>query len=87
MDEIHFYIKQDNEPAANKMLGKIINSMEGLLTFPFIGSVVNDKLRIKGEYRTIIVSPYIIFYRVLKKEVVIYRVLHSKRYHAALFEQ
>jgi len=86
LDELHLYISQDNETAADKMIENILDAVETLTTFPFIGSNVADKLDVRGDYRMIVVKPYLVFYRVINNEVIIYRVLHSKRYHAALLD-
>ena len=84
LDEIHLYISNDNIIAADKMINKIFDAVERLKIFPFIGSSVSDKLAVKGDYRMIVVKPYLVFFRVIEKQVTIYRVLHGKRYHSAL---
>ncbi|MCL2577250.1 MAG: type II toxin-antitoxin system RelE/ParE family toxin [Defluviitaleaceae bacterium] len=84
LDELNFYISQDDICAADKMVSSILDAVENLTAFPFIGSSVNERLELRGEYRMIVVTPYLVFYRVIGKNVTIYRVLHSRRYHGAL---
>ncbi|MCL2565852.1 MAG: type II toxin-antitoxin system RelE/ParE family toxin [Defluviitaleaceae bacterium] len=86
LDEIHLYIAQDSPKAADKMINNILDSIEGLLIFPLSGSSVNDRLDVEGDYRMLAVKPYLVFYRVIGEEVIIYRVLHSRRYHNALLD-
>lgn len=86
LDEIHLYIANDNQSAADKMVNKILDAVDTLETFPFIGSSVADRIDVKGDYRMISIKPYLVFYRVIGKEVIIYRVLHGRRYHSALLE-
>ncbi|MCL2605534.1 MAG: type II toxin-antitoxin system RelE/ParE family toxin [Defluviitaleaceae bacterium] len=86
LDELHRYIAQDNEQAANKMVSKILSAINGLILFPFTGSCVNDRITVKGDYRMSVVKPYLVFYRVIAKDIVIYRVLHGRRYHDALLD-
>ena len=86
LDDIHLYITNDNLKAANKMVNDILDAIGTLETFPFAGSSVSDRLDLKGNYRMIVVKPYLVFYRVTNKQITIYRVLHNKRYHSALLE-
>jgi toxin ParE1/3/4 len=86
LDEIHFYIANDNPQAADKMVNKILDAIEGLETLPFIGSSVADRIDVNGDYRMIVVKPYLVFYRIINNHVTIYRVLHGRRYHSALLE-
>jgi toxin ParE1/3/4 len=86
LDELHRYISQDNEQAANKMVNKILSTINDLTLFPFTGSSVNDRITVKGDYRMSVVKPYLVFYRVISKDIIIYRVLHGRRYHDALLD-
>jgi len=86
LDEIHLYIANDSLAVADKIVNNILDAIGGLETFPFTGGSSADRLEVKGDYRMIIVKPYIIFYRVINMQVIIYRVLHSRRYHSALLD-
>ena len=84
LDEIHMYIANDNPTAADKVISSITNAIDRLKTLPFTGSPVSERLNISGDYRMIIVKPHLIFYRVTKTEVFVYRILHERRYHNSL---
>jgi len=86
LDELHLYIAQDSERAADKMISNILDAVENLTLFPFIGSPASNRLDVRGDYRMIVVKPYLVFYRVIDKDVTIYRVLHDRRYHSALLD-
>ena len=86
LDEIHLYTSNDNQTAADKMVNIILDAIDTLETFPFIGSSVADRIDVKGDYRMIAIKPYLVFYKVVGKEVIIYRVLHGRRYYSALLE-
>jgi len=86
LDEIYLYIANENPIAADKMISSILNTIDGLETFPFIGSAVADRVDIKGDYRMIISKPYLVFYRVISAQVIIYRVLHNRRYYSVLLD-
>ncbi|EGW37666.1 plasmid stabilization system family protein [Desulfosporosinus sp. OT] len=61
------------------MIDKIINKIDTLAELPFIGKIVQDNELAKQEYRMLIIDSYIIFYKVIDDEVVVYRVLHGMR--------
>jgi len=86
LGELYLYISQNSGQAADKMISKTLTSIKNLETFPFAGSSVNDKMDVKGNYRIIIVKPYLVFYRIIENDVIIYRVLHERRYYQVLLD-
>jgi len=87
LDEIYFYISEDSPDRAEKMVNTILERVEQLEKFPHSGVTVADKVEVKGDYRMIVVNPYLVFYRVIKDDIFIYRVLHGKRFYQALLEE
>ncbi|GMX61796.1 type II toxin-antitoxin system RelE/ParE family toxin [Paenibacillus elgii] len=81
LDEIFSYITQDNLQNAEKMLEKLNREIGGLADFLPMGSVLSedDYTLIQRGYRFIVVSPYLIFYRIINNEVIIHRILHGRR--------
>ena len=72
------FIGRDNQPAAAKFGGKLIESVRHLTTFPRMGRVVPEQS--DENIREIVLKPYRIFYRV-KDEL---RVIEIIRFwHAA----
>ena len=72
IDEISAYLSQFYASTFKKFLVMLENHISHLQTNPYIGTVYK-------EYRKLVVSDYLIFYKVDDKEqaVKIYRVLHS----------
>ncbi|MFB0844116.1 type II toxin-antitoxin system RelE/ParE family toxin [Paenibacillus oleatilyticus] len=81
LDEIFSYITQDNWQNAEKMLERLSREIGGLADFPHMGSVLSedDYTLIQRGYRFIVVSPYLVFYRIINNEVIIHRILHGRR--------
>ena len=75
------YISEDNKTAAKKLRQKIYDGIKGLADFPFKYPVVQEEDAPGAErgYRYMVVSPYIVFYKVLDDSIVIARVLHTKQ--------
>ena len=77
--EIYFYISQDSKKAALSAIDRIIDKIDTLAEFPLIGKIIQDNELAKQGYRMITIDKYIIFYKIIKDEIVIYRVLHEAR--------
>ncbi|MEA1959902.1 MAG: type II toxin-antitoxin system RelE/ParE family toxin [Bacillota bacterium] len=82
--EIYFYIAADSPKSALTMTDKIIDKIDTLAKFPFIGKIVPDNELAKQEYRMLIINGYIAFYKVINDEVVVYRVLYGMRDYPGL---
>ena len=87
MEEIVCYIAQDNRAAALKMHDKIIEKANSLSTYPKRGRYIADAKMCKAGYRTLLIEPYIAFYRVLGHFVFIYRVIHGATNYPLLYEK
>jgi len=81
MDEIFSYISKDNISAAEAALDKIDDEISKLSEFPNMGSLLSDEeyTLIQRGYRFIIISPYIVFYRIINNAIIIHRILHERR--------
>ena len=77
--EIFFYIAADSPKSALEMTDKITDKIDMLAELPLIGKIVPDNEMAKQEYRMLIINNYIVFYKVIDDEVVVYRVLHGMR--------
>jgi len=70
------FIAQDNLSAADRLIDRFTATFERIAQFPEAGERYQHP---KGEFRIAVVSPYLIFYRVVGEEVDIVRVLHGAR--------
>ncbi len=70
------YIAQDNLLAADRIIDRFTAAFERITAFPEAGARYEHP---KGEFRFVIVTPYLIFYKITGDEVDIVRVLHGAR--------
>jgi len=87
LEEIVLYIAQDSRTAALRMHDKIIDKARDLSVFPKRGRPVPDKKMSAAGYRMLGIKPYIAFYRVVDRNVFIYRVLHRATNYPLLYEK
>jgi toxin ParE1/3/4 len=79
MVDIYLYILADSPQSAMATIEKIADRMDALAGFPFAGKIVPDNELAKQDYRMLVIDSYIVFYKVIGGEVVVYRVLHGMR--------
>ena len=81
LDAIFDYICLDDPDAARNNLNKFKSSIEKLAAKPYHGAALrtDSAVMIAAGYRYIVVSPYLVFYRVVDSEVRIGRILHSRQ--------
>ncbi|MCL2284732.1 MAG: type II toxin-antitoxin system RelE/ParE family toxin [Firmicutes bacterium] len=87
LEEIILYVAQDSPKAALRMHDKIIEKANNLTIFPKRGRLVPDKKMAAAGYRMLGIKPYIVFYRVVERNVFIYRVLHGAMNYPLLYEK
>ena len=83
LDEIWFYIAQDDSDAADKFIRAIVSRFPKLAAMPQLGRQREELL---PRLRSFPVGRYIIFYRPMKNRIEIVRVLHGARDLPPLFE-
>ena len=82
MDEIWFYIAQDNVDAADKFIRVIVSRFPRLAAMPQLG---RQREELSARLRSFPVGRYVIFYRPMEKGIEIARVLHGARDFPPLF--
>ena len=83
LDEIWFYIAQDNPSAADKVVVSIVSRFPKLAAMPQMGRRRED---ISADLRSFPVGRHVIFYRLFENGVEVARVLHGARDLPPLFE-
>ena len=83
LDDIWFYIAEDNPEAADKFVAIIISKFPTLAAMPQMGRAREELSR---GLRSFPIGRYIIFYRPTKNWVEIARVLHGARDLPPLFD-
>jgi len=84
-EEIVLHIAQDSPQNALRMHDIIIEKANDLTIFPKRGRLVPDKKMAAAGYRMLLIKPYIAFYRVVERNVFIYRVLHGAMNYPLLY--
>ena len=81
IEEMFSYISKDNKTAAIKLRKKIYDNIKGLKDYPYKYPVVQeeDAPGAARGYRYMVINPYIVFYRVMDKNIVIARILHARQ--------
>ena len=77
LEEIVIYIAQNSRTAALRVHDEIMEKADALSVFPRRGRLVPDAKMSKSGYRMLLVNPYIAFYRIVDRNVFIYRVVHG----------
>jgi toxin ParE1/3/4 len=89
LDEIGEYINDElqNSLAVQKTVTNILDTIEKLQKFPQIGAPLSLITGIEDNYRHLVCGNYIVFYRVENTDVLVDRILNSKRdYLRILFD-
>jgi toxin ParE1/3/4 len=74
LDDIWYYIAQDNPDAAFRTVQRISEATDRLRDHPLSGPALEGT-----GFRTISAPPYTIYYKVTDRSVLIVRVFHSAR--------
>ncbi len=83
LDEIWFYIGQDNTDAADRLVRAIVARFSVLASVPEAG---RQRAELSAGLRSVSVGNYVIFYRAMKNGIEIVRVLHGARDFPPMFE-
>jgi toxin ParE1/3/4 len=81
---IFSYLHQQSSQAAETVVGELDRCIENLSSFPFSGVA---RPNLGPDVRSIVVSPYLIFYAVRTDHITILRVLHGSRNIEAEFRR
>lgn len=83
LDEIWFYIAQDNVDAADRFIRAVVSRFPRLAAMPHLG---RQREELATRLRSFPVGNYVIFYRPMENGIEIVRVLHGARDFPPLFE-
>ena len=83
LDDIWFYIAQDDVTAADQFIHTIIGKFLKLAEWPDIG---RERSELMAHLRSFVVGRYVIFYRQITNGIEVVRVLHGARDLPPIFE-
>lgn len=86
LQEISNYLSLKDIELADRVTGKIIKSLRILENFPNSGAYVPDNELRKNNFRMIISSPYISFYRFIDEVVFIYHIVHGAKEYSSFLK-
>ena len=82
--EIQAYLLRDDPAATTRLINQLVAELERLATLPSRGARPRDERLRKAGYRYVVRGQYLIFYKVLRSYVRVYRVLHGRRMYRDL---
>ena len=82
--EIQAYIARENPGAAETLVNAILDLLHSLGDLPERGAVPRDAHLRRAGYRYVQHGEYLIFYKVLRSQVRVYRILHGRRLYKDL---
>ena len=74
--QIYAYLAERNPQAADRLVEDIDAKLKMLGYFPFLG---RDRSSLGPRLRSLVVSPYLIFYTAEPDQITLVRVLHGRR--------
>ena len=80
--EMQRYIARDNPTAAQDMLKAMLDLIASLGEFPERGHIPQDAVLRAAGYRYVRHGEYLVFYKVLRSQVRVYRIVHGRRRYA-----
>ena len=79
IEEMHRYVERDQPEAADRLIERFLNGIESLERVPNRGVLPrDDRLRTLG-FRVLVEGEHLIFYKVVRTQVRVYRVIHGQR--------
>lgn len=81
-----FHLKMVGSASAEKITDKILDTLEKLGDFPYMGAQHPDPELARREYRKVICGDYVCVYKVIEDRVYIYRVVNGKTNYPRLLK-
>jgi len=82
--ETQRYAERDRPAAAKRLVDRLVISIESLEDMSARGTVPRDERLAALGYRVLVEGEHLVFYKVLRTQVRVYRVLHGRRKYAHL---
>ena len=79
LQEIHDYISREAPMRADPFIDKLIAAVESLSTMAARGANPRDAILRARGYKFLVHDPYLIFFKIVGRQVRVYRVLRGSR--------
>lgn len=82
--EIRDYVRIDSPDGARRIVVGLLTAIERLERFPMSGAVPRDEHLHRSGFRYVRRGRYLVFYKLTRTQVRIYRVLHERREYESM---
>ena len=79
LQDLLLHVAADNVTAALVLVDRIEKNLNQPRAHPYLGKVPNDKKLAHLHCRFLVVDNYLLFYKILGKTVLVYRIIHRAR--------
>ncbi|HEX7836275.1 MAG TPA: type II toxin-antitoxin system RelE/ParE family toxin [Kofleriaceae bacterium] len=84
LQEIYDLIVREAPLRADPFIDGLLDAIDSLSTMAERGAAPRDEILRQQGYRFLVHGPYLVFYKVLKRQVRVYRVLRGSRAYRSL---
>lgn len=84
LQEIYDLVAREAPLRADRFIDELLAAIDGLAELPERGALPRDPILRGQGYRFLVHGPYLVFYKVLRRQVRIYRVVHGHRAYRGL---
>ena len=84
LEEIQRYVERDRPRAAARLVDRLLDAIESLERLPESGVVPRDTRLATLGFRVRIEGEHLVFYKVMRTQLRVYRVLHGRRRYGRL---
>lgn len=81
-----FHLRMVGAASAEKITNKILDTLDRLADFPYMGAQHPDPVLAKYEYRKVLCGDYVCVYKVIDSYVYVYRIVNGKTDYPALLK-
>ncbi len=81
-----FHLKMVGAASAEKITDKILDTIDRLADFPYMGAQHPDPLLAMHEFRKVLCGDYVCVYKVVRNSVFVYRIVNGRTDYPALFK-
>ena len=81
-----FHLRMVGAASAEKITNKILDTLDKLADFPYMGAQHPDPFLAKYEFRKVLCGDYVCVYKVIDSYVYVYRIVNGKTDYPALLK-
>jgi plasmid stabilization system protein ParE len=79
LDEIARYVRRDSPDRAERLIDRLLDAIESLDRLPSRGASPRDPRLRRLGFRFVVEGSHLVFYKVVRTQVRVYRVLYGRR--------